>query len=314
MASPVLSRPSRLGSRLKPRWLSLTWANVKLAVAAAGAFASPSLELAAAFDRVKTRTPVEEWAFARDYAVPLLERQMGAVSLDGFGFAHHAVAAIAAGLQILCARRGARVEDLDRVYLAGAFGNYVRVASAEGIGLLQMDPERVAFWHEVWLGLTAESLKRLIFRKFKKDITLRLGIDADAVENVEVSVHMSLARDIEDYRIDPHPDGWPAIVTAQFYLPADMSQKDLGTSFYIERPLLRRAFLGRYEELKRMPFATNSGYFFAVNDLPGHRSLHGRERIRAGAGVRNTMLVRWSIPSPTRKEGRQGISPTHQFL
>ena len=178
----------------------------------------------------------------------------------------------------------------------------------------QMDPERVAFWHEVWLGLTAESLKRLIFRKFKKDITLRLGIDADAVENVEVSVHMSLARDIEDYRIDPHPDGWPAIVTAQFYLPADMSQKDLGTSFYIERPLLRRAVLGRYEELKRMPFAPNSGYFFAVNDLPGHRSLHGRERIRAGAGVRNTMLVRWSIPSPTRKEGRQGISPTHQFL
>jgi hypothetical protein len=178
----------------------------------------------------------------------------------------------------------------------------------------QMDPARVAFWHEVWLGLTAESLKRLIFRKFKKDITLRLGIDADAVENVEVSVHMSLARDIEDYRIDPHPDGWPAIVTAQFYLPADMSQKDLGTSFYIERPLLRRAFLGRYEELKRMPFAPNSGYFFAVNDLPGHRSLHGRERIRAGAGVRNTMLVRWSIPSPTRKDGRQGISPTHQFL
>ena len=178
----------------------------------------------------------------------------------------------------------------------------------------QMDPARVAFWHEVWLGLTAESLKRLIFRKFKKDITLRLGIDADAVENVDVSVHMSLARDIEDYRIDPHPDGWPAIVTAQFYLPADMSQKDLGTSFYIERPLLRRAFLGRYEELKRMPFAPNSGYFFAVNDLPGHRSLHGRERIRAGAGVRNTMLVRWSIPSPTRKDGRQGISPTHQFL
>jgi uncharacterized 2Fe-2S/4Fe-4S cluster protein (DUF4445 family) len=54
-----------------------------------------------------------------------------------------AKAAIAAGLQILCARRGARVEDLDRVYLAGAFGNYIRIASAERIGLLQMDPERV---------------------------------------------------------------------------------------------------------------------------------------------------------------------------
>jgi len=55
-------------------------------------------ELATAFERVKTRTPVDEWAFARDYAVPLLERQMGAASLDGFGFAQHAAAAIAAGV------------------------------------------------------------------------------------------------------------------------------------------------------------------------------------------------------------------------
>jgi uncharacterized 2Fe-2S/4Fe-4S cluster protein (DUF4445 family) len=54
-----------------------------------------------------------------------------------------AKAAIAAGLRILCAQRGARVDDLDRVYLAGAFGNYVRVASAERIGLLEIDPERV---------------------------------------------------------------------------------------------------------------------------------------------------------------------------
>jgi hypothetical protein len=177
-----------------------------------------------------------------------------------------------------------------------------------------MDLERATFWRQVWLALTAESLKQLIFRKFKKDIGLRLGVNADAIENAEISVHLSLARDIEDYRIDPHPDGWPAIVTAQFYLPADMSQNDLGTSFYIERPLLQRVFLGRYEETKRMPFSPNSGYFFAVNDLPGRRSLHGRERIRAGAGVRNTMLVRWSIPTPTHKEGRQGISPTHYLF
>lgn len=54
-----------------------------------------------------------------------------------------AKAAIAAGLRILCARRGARVQDLERVYLAGAFGNYVRIASAARIGLLEMEPERV---------------------------------------------------------------------------------------------------------------------------------------------------------------------------
>lgn len=43
--------------------------------------------------------------------------------------------AIAAGLRILLDRWGARPEDLEAVYLAGAFGNYVRVESAIRIGL-----------------------------------------------------------------------------------------------------------------------------------------------------------------------------------
>lgn len=44
--------------------------------------------------------------------------------------------AIAAGLQILLDRWGARLEELEAVYVSGAFGNYVRVESAIGIGLL----------------------------------------------------------------------------------------------------------------------------------------------------------------------------------
>lgn len=177
-----------------------------------------------------------------------------------------------------------------------------------------MDPQRASFWHEVWLALTAESLKRLIFRKLKKDVALRLGVKADDVEKVDASVHISLARDIEDYRIKPHPDGQPAIVTAQFYMPLDTSQQDLGTSFYVERPPWTRFLFGRYEEVKRMQFLPNSGYFFAVNDLPGHRSLHGRGRIRAGAGVRNSMLVRWSKPGSARKHGNAGVSSTHDLF
>ena len=65
--------------------------------AAANPLLNESRELAAALERVKTRTPVEDWVFARDYAVPLLERQMGTASLDGFGFAGHSAAAITAG-------------------------------------------------------------------------------------------------------------------------------------------------------------------------------------------------------------------------
>jgi uncharacterized 2Fe-2S/4Fe-4S cluster protein (DUF4445 family) len=44
--------------------------------------------------------------------------------------------AIAAGLQLLLSRFGATADDLESIYLAGAFGNYVDVHSAMRIGLL----------------------------------------------------------------------------------------------------------------------------------------------------------------------------------
>jgi uncharacterized 2Fe-2S/4Fe-4S cluster protein (DUF4445 family) len=51
--------------------------------------------------------------------------------------------AIAAGLRILLQQAGATHDRLERVYLAGAFGNYINRASAHRIGLLQIPPEKV---------------------------------------------------------------------------------------------------------------------------------------------------------------------------
>jgi DNA mismatch repair protein MutS len=51
----------------------------------------------AVLDQVRTKTPLEDWVFTADYAVPLLERQLGARSLEGFGLSGHTAAAIAAG-------------------------------------------------------------------------------------------------------------------------------------------------------------------------------------------------------------------------
>lgn len=54
-----------------------------------------------------------------------------------------AKAATAAGIEIVLARWGASAADLDRVYLAGAFGNYLNRASARRIGLLGFPVEMV---------------------------------------------------------------------------------------------------------------------------------------------------------------------------
>ena len=47
-----------------------------------------------------------------------------------------AKAAIAAGIRLLCRKRGCRISDIQTLVLAGAFGNYLDPASACGLGLL----------------------------------------------------------------------------------------------------------------------------------------------------------------------------------
>jgi DNA mismatch repair protein MutS len=63
-----------------------------------------------ALERIKTKTPLEDWVYTRDYAVPLLERQLETVSLDGFGLTQHPAAAIAAGAILHYVRSTQQVE------------------------------------------------------------------------------------------------------------------------------------------------------------------------------------------------------------
>jgi DNA mismatch repair protein MutS len=58
---------------------------------AAGAKAFAPLE------KIPARTRVEDWVWTRDFAVPLVERQLNVRSLEGFGLNGHEAAAIAAG-------------------------------------------------------------------------------------------------------------------------------------------------------------------------------------------------------------------------
>jgi len=61
-------------------------------------FPSLSAEtLGAALDPIRAKTRLDAWVFSADYAIPLLERQLQARSLDGFGLAGHTAAAVAAG-------------------------------------------------------------------------------------------------------------------------------------------------------------------------------------------------------------------------
>ena len=56
-----------------------------------------SAELPAQLERVPARTRVDDWVWTRDFAVPLVGRQLNVHSLEGFGLDGHVPAAIAAG-------------------------------------------------------------------------------------------------------------------------------------------------------------------------------------------------------------------------
>ena len=63
-------------------------------------------------ERIAARTRVEDWVWTRDFAVPLVERQLSVRSLEGFGLDKHPAAAIAAGAVLHYVRTTQKIEAL----------------------------------------------------------------------------------------------------------------------------------------------------------------------------------------------------------
>ena len=89
--------------------------------------------------------------------------------------------------------------------------------------------------------------------------------------------------DLDGYAIKPHPDTRRKVLTMQIYLPADDSQRALGTTIYKISPMGVFAWksYGLTKD-KTLPFLPNSGYAFVVIH-PAYSLLksswHGREAI-----------------------------------
>jgi len=62
-------------------------------------------------------TPIDDWVFARDHAIPLVENHFGVLSLEGFGLADRSAAASAAGAILYYIRSTQRgtLEHIDRI-------------------------------------------------------------------------------------------------------------------------------------------------------------------------------------------------------
>jgi DNA mismatch repair protein MutS len=69
-------------------------------------------ELDRGLERIAARTRVEDWVWTRDFAVPLVERQLNVRSLEGYGLDTHPAAAIAAGAVLHYVRTTQKIEAL----------------------------------------------------------------------------------------------------------------------------------------------------------------------------------------------------------
>ena len=67
---------------------------------------------AGALEKIPAKTRVEDWVWTRDFAVPLVERQLQVRSLEGFGLVGHEAAAIAAGVVLHYVRTTQKNEAL----------------------------------------------------------------------------------------------------------------------------------------------------------------------------------------------------------
>jgi len=123
-------------------------------------------------------------------------------------------------------------------------------------------------------------------------LAYRYGVPAAGVPDLVGHSRPTLYRETDGFEIPPHPDTRRKVVTMHLYLPADESQLGLGTALYRRKVLAPPAgpWRWRFERVKQFPFKPNSAYAFAVNNTVRKKSWHGRERLPAGSGVRNTLL------------------------
>ena len=151
-----------------------------------------------AIDSILTRTALDPWIFTADYALPLLQRQLRAESLDGFGLAGHAAAAIAAGAIVHYVRQTQQT-DISHVQSLGFYArsmhlelDLVTVRNLELVEPLFSDSPR-----DTTLFRTLDCCVTPMGKRMLRSNLLRPFIDAAPIVARQDAVAFARARLIE---------------------------------------------------------------------------------------------------------------------
>jgi hypothetical protein len=145
-----------------------------------------------------------------------------------------------------------------------------------------LPPEKLTVWNLVGRVLRSEPVKAALIRKLGPGLKRRFG---DNFANVGMYPVPILTRDIPGYRVFKHTDSLWKGITVQLYLPADNSNKNIGTIFHERLPD------GTKPKVTQMPFAPNSGYAFAVWD----ETWHSADPVGPEVRTRDSILLTYFV-------------------
>ena len=149
--------------------------------------------------------------------------------------------------------------------------------------LRRLPEEQKRVWLPIARALCSPALQMAFKRKFRGALEERFGKPAEKIGMVPVPI---LLRDQPGYRISIHSDVPKKAITVQYYLPRDMSQRDLGTIFHESN-----SGPGA-EKTTQMPFVPASGYAFPVSLT---KSWHSAATASDGDGERVSMMVTFYV-------------------
>jgi hypothetical protein len=172
-----------------------------------------------------------------------------------------------------------------------------------------IEPEAVAalpqslseFWSDLGNWLLAMPMAVTLLNKFGRYIQERFGGEPPGVYNEAM-----LVDDRNRYSLGPHSDSPSKVLTLLFYLPADASRPNLGTSLYAPRDPSFRCPGGphypydKFERVITMPYLPNTLFAFVKSDV----SFHGVEPIESGDYRRQLLFydIKCTLPEPGADE------------
>lgn len=148
--------------------------------------------------------------------------------------------------------------------------------------LRRLPAEKKRLWRLVGSALHSAPVREAFRARLAPGLERRFG---PRYRDIGMFPLATLLRDVPGYSIGIHPDTRWKGITVQMFMPRDRSITHVGTVFH------RKTDKDAYERVRRIEFAPNSGYAFAV----GADSYHSVDTVGPEVRTRDSIILTYYV-------------------